>query len=168
LYTGEGTLDYYGKITDLEKQLEKIGKNAMEGFIKGFGSKDNELTKAVKGITSSLVKQMRKELKIHSPSGTMRDMVGKFIPAGIAEGIRRNADQVRKAMKHLQDDIVVPMKKAASGIHLNAGLPAQSTNTSQVVNNYNSFSQTNNSPKPLSRWDVYRQSKNLLEGITHV
>lgn len=153
---------------DLEKQLEKIGKNAMEGFIKGFGSKDNELTKAVKGITSSLVKQMRKELKIHSPSGTMRDMVGKFIPAGIAEGIRRNADQVRKAMKHLQDDIVVPMKKAASGIHLNAGLPAQSTNTSQVVNNYNSFSQTNNSPKPLSRWDVYRQSKNLLEGITHV
>ena len=152
----------------LEKQLEKIGKNAMEGFIKGFGSKDNELTKAVKGITSSLVKQMRKELKIHSPSGVMRDMVGRFIPDGIAEGIRRNADRVQKAMKHLQDDIVTPMKKAASGIHLNADIPTQTKNTSQIVNNYNNFSQTNNSPKPLSRWDVYRQSRNLLEGITHV
>lgn len=30
-----------------------------------------------------------------------------------------------------------------------------------VVNNYN-FNQTNNSPKALSRIEIYRQSKNLL------
>lgn len=153
---------------DLDKQLEKIGKNAMEGFIKGFNSKDNELTKAVKGIASSLVKKMKKELGINSPSRVMRDMVGKFIPAGIAEGIKKNTDQVQKAMSHLQESIVIPMKTAASGIKLTETTPVLSeiSGGKRITNNY--FYQTNNSPKALSRWDVYRQSKNLLEGINYV
>lgn len=40
----------------------------------------------------------------------------------------------------------------------------QQVNGQPVVNNYN-FSQTNNSPKSLSRWDIYRQTKNLFNQL---
>lgn len=47
---------------------------------------------------------------------------------------------------------------------MNVGTATQRVNTQPVVNNYN-FSQTNNSPKALSRWDIYRQTKNLIRNL---
>lgn len=47
---------------------------------------------------------------------------------------------------------------------INAGTPAGRVNNQPVVNTYN-FNQTNNSPKALSRWDIYRQSKNLINSL---
>ena len=36
-----------------------------------------------------------------------------------------------------------------------------------TINNYN-FNQTNNSPKALSRYDIYRQTKNLVNAMKGV
>ena len=47
---------------------------------------------------------------------------------------------------------------------INAGTPTGRVNNQPVVNNY-SFNQTNNSPKALSRWDIYRQSKNFINSL---
>lgn len=47
---------------------------------------------------------------------------------------------------------------------MSIGTATQRMNTQPVVNNYN-FSQTNNSPKALSRWDIYRQTKNLISNL---
>lgn len=47
---------------------------------------------------------------------------------------------------------------------INAGTPTGRVNNQSVVNTYN-FNQTNNSPKALSRWDIYRQSKNLINSL---
>ena len=47
---------------------------------------------------------------------------------------------------------------------INAGTPTGRVNNQPVVNTYN-FNQTNNSPKALSRWDIYRQSKNLINSL---
>lgn len=47
---------------------------------------------------------------------------------------------------------------------INAGTPTGRVNRQPVVNTYN-FNQTNNSPKALSRWDIYRQSKNLINSL---
>lgn len=47
---------------------------------------------------------------------------------------------------------------------MNIGTATQRINTQPVVNNYN-FNQTNNSPKALSRWDIYRQTKNLISNL---
>jgi len=47
------------------------------------------------------------------------------------------------------------LKKASSSLNNN-------TKTASVVNNYN-FYQTNNSPKALSRIDVYRDTQKLLD-----
>lgn len=47
---------------------------------------------------------------------------------------------------------------------MNIGTATQRINTQPVVNTYN-FNQTNNSPKALSRWDIYRQSKTLINSL---
>jgi len=44
---------------------------------------------------------------------------------------------------------------------ISSGIIGNTVSNNQVVNNYN-FVQTNNSPKSLSRLEIYRQSKNLL------
>lgn len=47
---------------------------------------------------------------------------------------------------------------------MSVGTATQRINTQPIVNNYN-FTQTNNSPKALSRWDIYRQSKTLINSL---
>lgn len=156
------------EMKSLKKELSKLGENAIEGFLKGFSSKDKETTKAVKSFTSSLVKKLKKELGIHSPSKVMRDMVGRFIPAGVAEGIKANADTAVKAMQTMADDIITPMRSSLSNAVVDSGSHGAMVNRASNVTNVYNFSQTNNSPKALSRWDIYRQSNNLLRGVQNV
>lgn len=152
----------------LDKKLEKIGQSAIEGFLKGFGSKDKETTKAVKSFTDSLVKKLKKELGIHSPSRVMRDMIGKFIPSGVAAGIKANTKTAVRAMEGMANSIVKPMKTSLSSVNIDGSSGISTGSDKSVTNVYNTFNQTNNSPKALSRWDIYRQSKNLLRGVQNV
>ena len=74
-------------------------------------------------------------------------------------------------------EAVVPLEKNTNGLKKIAGLIAEdmkrtgdtitSNNGSKTVNNYN-FNQTNNSPKALSRYDIYRQTKNLINAARGV
>ena len=74
-------------------------------------------------------------------------------------------DLIQKAISHVSADMVItPTANAAligSGT-MAAAVSNTTTNNSNVTYNFN---QTNNSPKALSRFDIYRQSKNLLSGV---
>lgn len=68
-------------------------------------------------------------------------------------------------------EAVIPLEKNTGALRLIAGLLSQDVgyylkdiirqSKPQITNNYY-FTQTNNSPKALSRWDIYRQTKNIL------
>lgn len=75
-------------------------------------------------------------------------------------------------------EAVIPLEKNKAGLKQIAGLIANEINSggafrgafrgaSGTVNNYN-FNQTNNSPKALSRWEIYRDTKNLINAIQGV
>lgn len=72
--------------------------------------------------------------------------------------LERNTGGLKRIAALLWNEMQSAMRTAS------AAAPAASA--PQTVNNYNStnynFSQTNNSPKPLSRLEIYRQSRNLL------
>lgn len=154
---------------DLEKQLNQIGENAMKGFLKGLSSKDKDMQKEVKKIKDSLVKSIKKELDIHSPSGVMEKEAGVYVVPGIAKGITKKLYLLKEAMNQVSDQITTPMKAAMSNVRLegavSGGYNAYAGSSQMITNNTNNFYQTNNSPKALSRWDIYRQSKNMLEGV---
>lgn len=153
----------------LEKQLENIGENAMKGFVKGFNSKSGELSKSAKKLKKTLVSSIRKELGIHSPSRVMDREAGVFVLPGLTKGIERKLPALKKTMERVRENVVNPMKNVAASANLNptANVANVARQAAPTSNTYN-FYQTNNSPKALSRWDIYRQSRNLLGGVSNV
>lgn len=154
----------------LEKQLENIGENAMKGFVKGFNSKSAELNKSAKQLKKTLVSSIKKELGIHSPSKVMDREAGVFIIPGLTKGIERKLPALQQMMQRVRENVVNPMKNAATMANLDVvarGARSIEKAAAATTNTYN-FYQTNNSPKALSRWDIYRQSRNLLGGVSNV
>lgn len=71
-------------------------------------------------------------------------------------------------------EAIIPLEKNKAGLRQIASLLADEINSAARVqgrteNNVSyTFNQTNNSPKALSRWDIYRQTKNLISTINNV
>ena len=83
--------------------LFQIGKDIIRGLINGIGSMVGAVVDKVKGVVSSIKSAFTggDSLDIHSPSRTMRDEIGKMIPAGIAVGIEAEAGTVEKMVSKL-------------------------------------------------------------------
>lgn len=155
------------KMKSLKKSMKNVGKNAVAGFIKGFTADTDDMKKAVKQFSQKVIKQIKDEMGIHSPSKVMEQQVGRFLPAGVAKGIRGNAKAAVHAMSEMASQITLPLKSAMDSVKLDSTLSGSygSGSTSKNVTNYYTFNQTNNSPKALSRLEIYRQTNNLMETI---
>lgn len=88
-------------------------------------------------------KKIRSLLGIHSPSRVMRDMVGKFIPQGIAVGmtsqdgfISRHAQTLKDQLTSSMSNISLPSVGLAGGSLATAGT-STSTTSNQVTINVN-------------------------------
>ena len=80
----------------------------------------------------------------------------------------------RGLLEGKNDEAVIPLQNNTEGLRRIAGLLSAEMGTGagragsgDTVNNY-TFTQTNNSPKPLSRWDIYRQTRNLINAMKGV
>jgi len=107
-------------ITDFFKQLPgkmlQIGKDIVGGIWSGISSKVEWLKTQVSSFGKGITDGIKKALKIESPSKVMRDQVGKFIPAGIADGIMGARGLVDKAMVSLSNGMTVsPNFESAGG-----------------------------------------------------
>ena len=87
----------------------------------------------------------------------MADEVGRWLPEGISLGIDKNAKSVLSSVKSLVGDTLSTTRGSLGAIRGTTGGTRMAAGS--VVNNYY---QTINSPKQLSRFEIYRQSKNLL------
>ena len=69
------------------------------------------------------------------------------------------------------DEAVIPLQNNMEGMRRIAGLLADEMSgaklSGETVNNY-TFTQNVSSPKALSRWDIYRQTKNLMNAMKGV
>lgn len=81
----------------------QIGVNIVKGIWNGIKSLAGWLWNKVSGFAGGIVNSFKSKLGIHSPSRVMRDMVGKFIPAGISVGIE-------KGMPKLENDTMANLK----------------------------------------------------------
>ena len=151
--------DYDKAISDAFKgmggKLEALGKQCMKGFIEGLKGDTSYMSKEVQKVADDIVKSFKDTLKIKSPSRVFGEM-GDFSAVGYVQNFV-------KSMKKAKDTLVnsVPVqaiKKATADIQAGG---VGTTTTSKILN----FNQTINSPKPLSRLDIYRHTKN---GIVYV
>lgn len=150
---------------EIPEKMKSIGKNIVDGVWKGIQNAKEQFKKNVNDFFGGMVQGAKDALGIKSPSRVMAKEVGKYIPSGIALGIKQNAGSALQSVKKLAAEMTEEAKAGLQGVdmglagtgHGNGGNGQQQGTT----NNYY-FYQTNNSPKPMSRLDLYRQTKNLL------
>ena len=144
-------------VSGVVSKMQSIGSSIVEGIWSGISSGWSWLTGKVSNLAGSLFESAKNALGINSPSKVFADEVGKWIPAGIAVGIDKNA---KTALNSVKDLALSTVGSARAGLNTaTTTLGSSSTGGAGVVNN---FTQVINSPKQLSRLDIYRQSKNLL------
>ena len=89
---------------------------------------------------------------------------------GLADGINKSKKVVAKAVSGVADTMKLSLN-SEQNYNLDGMTDAMMNDTSEssVVNNYyqndnsRTVNQTNNSPKSLSRLEIYRQTKNAVE-----
>ena len=91
--------DTFTKLSELPTKMVDIGKNAIEGIIKGIKNTVGKAVNAVKDAGKSILNGIKNSLGIHSPSSVFRDIVGKNIALGIGEGFTEEMAQVSKDMQ---------------------------------------------------------------------
>ena len=97
---------------DGSKASRNVGKQIAAGINSGFISGMKGTTASLKKQLRKMLKSVKKELKIHSPSRVYRDDVGKQIAAGIGVGIELNTSSALKAIRSMNDEMYREMKKS--------------------------------------------------------
>lgn len=142
---------------NIPSQMATIGKNIVNGVWSGIKNAKDTFVSNVKGFFGGIVDGVKDGLGIHSPSRVFANEVGKYIPSGVALGIDKNSNTAIRSVKNLANEMVTTAKSGLNNV--SSSLTANQGTGGNIINNYN---QTINSPKSLSRLEIYRQSKNLL------
>lgn len=87
--------------------LVSEGRQLINGFISGIKSMAGAVMAAAASIANAAKAKIQSALKIHSPSRVMRDEVGVYIPAGLAQGMLANIGAVTNAAQRVADAAVV-------------------------------------------------------------
>lgn len=90
--------------------LVSIGKDIINGLVKGIDKGFDWVKEKVKGLGNLIPDWLKKVLGIHSPSRVMA-AVAKWIPAGVAKGILDNVNLVKTASQEMSDAITLDFSK---------------------------------------------------------
>jgi TP901 family phage tail tape measure protein len=78
------------------------GQDLIRGLWRGIQGMGSWLRSTLMGWAKDMIPgPIAKALGIHSPSRLMRDKIGKFIPAGVVEGVKMGAPAIAKVMRNL-------------------------------------------------------------------
>ena len=92
-----------GAVSGAGRWLYDTGRQVIQGLIKGIGGAFQWVRNTISNLGSSLVGWAKSVLGIHSPSRIFRDEVGKWIPAGMAQGIDKASGLVADSIDGLTD-----------------------------------------------------------------
>lgn len=144
---------------------KSIGGDIIAGIAKGIINGVGAIISAAKEAAKSALRAAKEALGIKSPSKIMRDEVGRWIPAGIAVGIEKNASMVSNAMDELTKsatgtinaDVAMGIGQSRFGNASVAGRNNAQGGFQQNVNIY--------SPRELSPSEVARQTRNATRNM---
>lgn len=92
-----------GAVSNAGSWLYDAGRDIIQGLINGIGGAFQWVRNTISNLGSSLVGWAKNVLGIHSPSRIFRDEVGKWIPAGMAQGIDKASGLVEDSIDGLTD-----------------------------------------------------------------
>lgn len=131
-----------------------IGKNLVSGLWNGISNSFQWIKDKISGWVGNVMSFIKGLFGIKSPSRVMRDEVGKMLGLGMAEGIEESRNAVNGAVRKLGDAALGGLSPVGGG---GPRAAAGGVGAGPI-----SFTQINNSPRALSRREIYRQTNNLL------
>ena len=139
-----------------------IGHNLIEGIAKGISSAARLIKDAALEAAKSAFNGVKSFFGIDSPSKLMRDEIGQYIPAGIAEGILDKEDLVTDAMDNLS------MKATGSiSANLTGMRPAPMATSGAQYNTFNIYQREGESGEALANRvaDIINQNVNQKKAV---
>ena len=104
-----------GAVSGAGRWLYDTGRQVIQGLINGIGGAFKWVKDTIGNLGKNLVGWAKGVLGIHSPSRIFRDEVGKWIPAGMAQGIDKASGLVADSIDGLTDMVpTVSLKTDAS------------------------------------------------------
>lgn len=144
-----------------------LGANIIEGIANGIKSGVSAIVDAAKNAAKAALDAAKDFLGIASPSKVMKKEVGRWIPAGMAEGIAENTKPVTDAMKQLTKETAGTLQTDLA-VSLNQGQRKLNQETEQGQDTAaGGYNQTVNiySPQELSPSEVARQTRNATKNM---
>ena len=153
-------------IKNLGSQAVQWGADIINNIVRGIKSKINAVADAVKGVADKIRSFLHFSIPDEGPLADFESWMPDFMK-GLAKGINKSKKYVEAAVSGVADAMTLTMQPGLnvdmdgiSGVMMNGG-------SGGVVNNYynnnsRTVNQTNNSPKSLSRLEIYRQTRNAL------
>lgn len=165
-----------------------VGENFISGLIQGLENNSliNQLIDSASSVAGTIVDTVKDWLGIHSPSKKamwVSEQFGKGLVIGAenseksvanayentAEKAYKSANKVLNKSLELDPIFTDGLRQARANLANvnNSVSKATQDKVNGTVNNNttvnNTFNQTNTSPQPLSRLDIYRDTKNLIK-----
>lgn len=179
--TQAGKDTYDGLVDEVKKipgKVLEIGADIVKGLWNGISSMGSWLWDKVTGWADGILQGMKDAFDINSPSKETT-WLGKMLGFGLGDGLTGTASTLVDKAKGVASQVMGAMQdglkgkltidpqlvsnirsKAAGVLHgLTASVPALA-GAGGTVQNY-TFNQYN-TDSPQSRWDIFRQTKNLL------
>ena len=157
----------YQAVMDKVNNAWSWGRDLMQNLINGITYMIGNLINTVADVARAISEYLHFSVPDKGPLSEFESWMPDFMK-GLAKGINQSKKYVEKAVSSVADAMQLTMESGLSmkldgisGAMMN-GIPAGT-----VVNNYNNdnsrtVNQTNNSPKSLSRLEIYRQTRNAL------
>lgn len=159
--------DFWGGLWD---SFTDIGGDIIGGIWEGIMEEWHELEGNITEWGDSVLETFCDIFDINSPSKVMEKLIGKNLALGIETGFTGEMDDVTKQMGEQVSTVIdkltdVEMSMAPTARNLTVLHTADSENTVGRSSSPVVFNQTINSPKAVSQWDIYRQTKNLISTV---
>ena len=163
---GDLVLDIVDCFGDIGSQMLDIGKNMVEGIWDGISGAAGWLWDKISGFCEGIWDGVKSFFGINSPSKLFKEELGFNLVYGLGEGINEKTKNAVKAVNCMSKDIMSAAEKSLNFDFNNTINPtpmsAIVTNNYYSTDNSRTVNQTNNSPKSLSRLEIYRQTRNAL------
>ncbi|MDE7105435.1 MAG: phage tail tape measure protein, partial [Ruminococcus sp.] len=154
-------------VKNLADEAWNWGADIIGGIVEGIKSKIKSVSEAVTGIADTIREYLHFSVPDKGPLTDFESWMPDFI-GGLASGINKNKKYIEKAVNSVAEVMKLTLNSNLAYSFDGISGAMISSGTSGTVNNYyqtdnsRTVNQTNNSPKSLSRLEIYRQTKNAL------
>ena len=131
----------------------ELGRQIVNGIINGVLSLAGALWDTLKGLARRAVGAAREELSVGSPSKVFADEVGRWIPAGLAEGIENNLSPVDQSVRMMSQRSVDDLRPATGADFGSGSTPA------------GMFDQLLDALRNM-KYDLYLDGKQITDSVT--